>query len=104
MTCVYDALFSEATKLRSEDDVESLPEGPPLNEGTCLARPYGSLSIYLVTGYPTPLRHHIETYETLLDFAFDEGKVWNVPPLVLDAVPLGPPIVSGPERSRSFNR
>ncbi len=102
-TSVYDALFSDVIKLRTEEDVESLPEGPPLNEGTCLVRPYGELSIYLVTGYPMPQRHLIETYETLIDFAFTESKVWNVPPLVLDSVPLGPPIMSGPERARMFN-
>lgn len=101
---VYDALFNEITHLRDEPDLEALPEGPTLNEGTCLARPYGSLSIYLVTGYPSPTRHHVETYETLVDFRFDESKVWNVPPIVLETVPLGRPLVSGPDRQARFNR
>ncbi len=99
---VYDALWGEVENLVSSFDVEQIAEGFELGEGTCLIRPDGDITIHLLVS-PAPgetVRCFIPTYESLLDFAFDEGRVRNVPRLLIEAVPPGPELVSAADRAQ----
>lgn len=101
-SAVYDALWSEVDGLVSAFDVALIEEGHELGEGTCLVRPDGSLAIHLLTS-PQPgevVRCFVPTYESLLDFGFDEAKVRDVPPLLLDSIPAGPELTSAADRLR----
>lgn len=101
-SAVYDALWNEVEGLVSSFDVDTIELGPPLVEGSCLIRPDGDVAIHLLTATAEgPIRHFVPTYESLLDFAFDEGRVRNVPRLLLDAVPAGEDLVSAADRARS---
>lgn len=98
---VYDALWSEVEGLVSSFDVELIEQGPELGEGACLVRADGELAIHLLTAPDgAPQRRFIPTYESLLDFAFDEAKVRNVPGLLLQAVAPGPELTSAADRLR----
>jgi hypothetical protein len=100
-SAVYDALFSEITGLVTFSDVALIAEGPELGDGTCLIRADESLFIYLVmrSAEGQVRRHFIPTYESLLDFCFDESKVRNVPPIVMEAIPEGEELVSAGDRA-----
>ena len=102
-TAVYDALWSETTRLVPFEGVNWITSGPDLDDGTCLIRPDGGLPIYLLarSGNGHVLRHFIPTYESLLDFAFDEGKVRSVPPLVIEGLQEGMELVSAGDRARN---
>ncbi|MDP8916958.1 MAG: hypothetical protein M3M95_07145 [Pseudomonadota bacterium] len=97
---VYDSLFSEVTGLLPYEGVEWITEGPVLEEGTCLIRADETLSIYLVTRRfnGQVVRHFIPTYESLVDFGFDQGKVRNVPPLVVEGLHEGVELTSAADR------
>lgn len=89
---VHDALFSSTEGHTAAESVDNILRGPDLNDGTCLVRGDGEdSSIYLVTGFPaTDVRRHlIVSWETFLEFGFDEELVRTVPALILDAVPAG---------------
>lgn len=97
---VYDALWSEVDGLVSAFDVEAIALGPELGEGTCLVRADGDVAIHLLTA-PAPgeiVRCFIPTLESLQDYGFDQTLVRNVPPLLIQAVPAGPDLVSAPDR------
>lgn len=98
---VYDGLWSEVTGLVSYEDVESITRGPDLEPGVCLIRAEGSLSIHLVARSENGpvLRHFIPTYESLLDFGFDEGKVRNLPALLIDGLEEGFQLTSAADRA-----
>lgn len=103
---VYDALFDEVDGIEYVGDLDDVLAGNELNEGTCLVRGDGELSIYLLTGVPYsrwPLddvkRHFIPTYEDMLEFRFDEAKVRNLPILVLQAISIGEELTAATVRS-----
>lgn len=97
---VYDSLFSGVDSILFSADVEAIPEGPALEDGTCLVRPDGAPDIYLAAGDGDHARlFHVSSYETLLDFAFDEPKVQTVPRLIIEATPIGEPLQSAPDRA-----
>lgn len=98
---VYDSLFSEVTGLLPYEGVEWITEGPALEEGTCLIRADETLSIHLLARASNGqvVRHFIPTYESLVDFGFDENKVRNVPPLVIEALHEGVELVSAADRA-----
>ncbi len=100
-SAVYDALYSEITGIVTFSDVGLIAQGPDLGDGTCLIRADESVFIYLVTrsAEGQVRRHFIPTYESLLDFGFDEGKVRNVPPILMEAVPEGEELVSAGDRA-----
>ena len=98
---VYDALWNEVDGLVSAFDVEQIALGPELGEGTCLVRPDGDVAIHLLTS-PAPgevVCCFIPTYESLLDYGFDESRVRNVPALLIQAAPAGPEIRSAADRT-----
>lgn len=95
---VYDSLWSEVDRVVPSDEIDAIALGPELNDGTCLIRPRGFLSIYLLTGARHVHRLFIPTFETLRDFGFDEAKVHDIPPLVLEAIPDGGTIESAADR------
>lgn len=97
-TEVYDSLWSEIDGLVYREDVAEIAMAEELNAGTCLIRAEGGLSIYLLTGSPQVKRYFIPTWESLVDFGFDEAKVKSIPPLALEGVPLAGEIVSGADR------
>lgn len=101
-TTVYDALWSETTGLVPFEGLEWIVEGPMLEEGTCLIRGAGSVSVHLLARSDggQVLRHFIPTYESLLDFGFDGGKVREVPPLVIEGLREGVELVSAADRAR----
>lgn len=98
---VFDALFSEVERLVPYERVDRIALGPELGDGACLVRADGALSIYLVTraGNGRVQKHFIPTYESLLDFAFDESKVRGVPSLLIEALPDGVDLVSAADRA-----
>ncbi len=100
-TAVYDALWSETTGLVPFEGVRWITPGPDLADGTCLIRADGGLSIFLLarTDNGQVLRHFIPTYESLLDFAFDEGKVRSVPPLMIEGLVEGIELTSAGDRA-----
>lgn len=97
---VYDALFNEVEGLVPYEGVERILLGPELGEGTCLIRADGALAIYLLTraGNGQIQRHFIPTYESLLDFGFDEAKVRSVPSLVIEGLDEGVELTSAADR------
>jgi hypothetical protein len=104
---VYENLFSEAENLHPAADIDDIDEGPQLNEGTCLIKGVNQHAIYLVTGAPNLFirKHHIVSYETLLDYGFDESKIHILPDIVVNSIPEGKPIISGSDRaSREGNK
>ncbi len=97
---VYDSLFSGTEAILLSADLEAIAEGPVLDDGACLVRPDGELDIYLATGAGEQTRlFHVPTYESLLDFDFDEAKVHTVPRLIVEAMPAGEPLESAPDRA-----
>ena len=101
-SAVYDALFSEVEGLVPYQGVERILLGPELEEGTCLIRADEGLSIYLLAraGNGEVQRHFIPTYESLLDFRFDEAKVRAVSPLVIEGLNEGADLTSAADRDR----
>jgi len=101
-TTVYDTLFGEVTRLVNTPDVEHVTRGPDLAEGACLIRPDGDLVIYLLTrGADGAVRKHfIPTYESLVDFGFDETKVRQVPSLLVEGLTAGADLVSAADRAK----
>jgi len=97
---VYQALFAGADDLIFSEDIPSITMGPELNDGTCLVRPIGSHTIFLVTGRAPPRRYHVPTYESFTDFGFNERAVIDVPALILEAVELGGELTSTFDRTR----
>jgi hypothetical protein len=100
-SAVYDSFWSETSGLVPFDGVEWITLGPELGEGSCLVRADETLSIYLVarTDSGAVLRHFIPTYESLLDYGFDEVKVRNIPPLVLEGLMEGMELTSAADRA-----
>lgn len=100
-SAVYDSLFSEVEGLVPYEGVDGIQLGPELGEGTCLIRAEGALSIYLLTRTEGGQveRLFIPTYESLLDFGFDEGKVRSVSPLVIDGLEEGMELTSAADRA-----
>ncbi len=89
---VHDALFIGAEGHTAVESVDDLMRGPDLNEGTCIVR--GDLAddgVYLLTGFPAAevRRHHVFSWETFVDFGFDERLIRVTPGLLLSAIPLG---------------
>jgi hypothetical protein len=99
-SAVFDALFSEVEKLVPFQGVDRIPLGPELGEGTCLIRADGALSIYLLARASNGQvqKHFIPTYESLVDFAFNEGAVRAVSPLVIEGLQDGVDLVSAADR------
>lgn len=98
---VYDSLWTEVSGLVAYEGLEWITRGPDLGHGTCLVRAEGSLSIHLLTRAEggTVLRHFIPTYESFLDFGFDEGKVRNLPFLVVQGLEEGIELTSAADRA-----
>jgi hypothetical protein len=96
---VYDALWSEVAGLVTSHDIDSIALGDDLAEGTCLIRADDTVFIHLLTVIGGEVRRcFIPNYESLVDFAFDEAKVINVPPLLLQGVAAGRDITSAASR------
>ena len=95
----YAALFDEE-RIVDDAGLEEIARGPDLHPGTCLVRPAGSSSIYLVFGRPRLVRHFIPTLESFDEFGFSMAQVVEVPPIVLDAVPVGPEIEGAADHVR----
>lgn len=87
----YSSLFGKTDGLMIVDYIDSLKIGPDIQEGTFLARPDGSLDIYLImrTSPDSLRRHHIPNWETFCEFEFDQTKLQDVPPALLKALPSG---------------
>jgi hypothetical protein len=93
---VYDALWSEIDRLVQFEEADSVELGEELVDGTCLVRAEGTLPIYLLTVMGGEVRRFfIPTYEALLAYGFDEGKVRELPHLVLRAIPSGDELTAG---------
>ncbi|TXM94235.1 hypothetical protein [Methylobacterium sp. WL116] len=92
----FCSLFSTADDLMTVDCTDTIKVGPDVQEGSFLARPDGSLDIYLVLRiFPDYLiRHHIPNWETFCDFGFDEAKLRIVPAVMLTTLPGGGDITS----------
>jgi hypothetical protein len=98
---VYDALFSDVEALIFNDDVQSITMGPELAPGTCLVRPKGLSSIFLVTGRGSLVeKYYIPTYESFITFGFNMDTVVDVPPILLDAVALSGELTSSLDSKR----
>lgn len=98
-TAVYDALWSEIAGLVTSHDIDSIALGDDLSEGSCLVRADETVFIHLLTVIGGEVRRcFIPNYESLLDFGFDEAKVRNVPPLMLQGVPVGRDLTSAASR------
>ena len=93
-SAVFDSLFVPNVLVEEFADIESVVEGPDLNEGTCLVSNADNGVVYLVFGSPAIniRKHAIETYETFKALGFDDALVRLVPSLVLSAIPSGRPI------------
>ena len=93
-SAVFDSLFVPSVLVEEFADIESIVEGPDLNEGTCLVSNADNGVIYLVFGSPAIniRKHVVETYETFKALGFDDALVRLVPSLVLSAIPSGRPI------------
>ena len=87
---VYDALFSSIDLLELES-VEPILRGPDLVDGTCLASSEEGGAIFLLTGFPDEeiRKHHIRSYESFVDFGFDEAKVRRLPKLAIAGIRTG---------------
>ena len=99
---VHDALFVGVEGHTAVESVDGLMRGPDLNEGTCLVRGDGEdEGTYLVTGFPSAevRRHHIFSWQTFVDFGFDEQRVRLTPGLLLSAIPLGRELRSSAARA-----
>ena len=101
-TAVYDSLFGEVTRLVNTPDVEHITRGPDLDEGTCLIRADGDLAIHLLTRTADGAvrRHFVPTYESLLDFGFDETRVRQIPSLLVEGLAAGADLVSAADRAK----
>jgi len=95
----YDRLFSEVERLITSVDVDSIKRGEDLDEDVCLVRPEGGHQIFLVTGSGENIRrHHIVSFETLVDFGFDIVKTREVPSILVRALSEGEPLTSAARR------
>lgn len=96
---VYQSLFAEAEALVHSDEIPSIAMGPELNDGTCLIRAQDTTGIFLITGrYPKVAKHYIPSFESFTDFGFSLAAVKDVPPILLEHVPLAPELVSFRDR------
>ena len=97
---VYDALFRDTSGLVAYANVDEVRLGDEMAEGSCLIRADHSLPIFLLTASPAgPRRHLILSYETFVDFGFDEAKVRSLPVLALEAITQGADLVSAADRA-----
>ena len=98
---VYAALFADGTDLTTYEGVEWIALGHEIGEGACLIRADGSLSIHLLTRDERGQvqKHFVPTYESLLDFGFDESKVRSVSPLVVEGLADGAELRSAADRA-----
>ncbi|MEH3116743.1 MAG: hypothetical protein PGN25_03830 [Methylorubrum populi] len=98
---VYQALFTGPDELVFSEDIPSITMGPELNDGTCLVRPGGAHTIFLVTGRAPAIRkYYIPSYENFTDFGFNQAAVIEVPALMLEAVEFGGELTSTFDRTR----
>ncbi|GJE53271.1 hypothetical protein GOFOIKOB_6349 [Methylobacterium tardum] len=93
----YEALFADE-RIIEHNEVETIAQGPDLHPGSCLARPNGSSAIYLVFGRPRLARYFIPTLASFDEFGFSMAKVLDVPPILLDAIPVGPELEGAADR------
>lgn len=93
----YSALFADE-RVVERHEIQTIAQGPDLHPGSCLARPSGSSSIYLVFGWPHLTRYFIPTLESFAEFGFNMALVIDVPPILLDAIPVGPELEGAADR------
>ncbi|MEH3116213.1 MAG: hypothetical protein PGN25_00925 [Methylorubrum populi] len=79
-------------------DLETIAVGPELSPEARLLRPAGLPYVYLVFGAPKTIRCLVATLETFLEFRFSASRVVDVPPIVLDAIPVGPELQGAADR------
>lgn len=97
---ICDRLFGDTQDLTVTEELASIAEGPPLEDGTCLVRQEGEPFIFLLTRAPDGIRlHHVASYESFVDFRFDEARVMDVPRLLLGQVEHGRKLSSAADRA-----
>jgi hypothetical protein len=86
---IYNRLFVDWKSIEPVQDVESIPNGPPLSDGAVLVSAEGGDKLYLVD---RGVRRLIGSDELFEKYGFNRKKVAVVPPLVLESVPAGRPL------------
>jgi hypothetical protein len=86
---IYNRLFVDWKSIEPVQDIESIPNGPPLSDGAVLVSAEGGDKLYLVD---RGVRRLIGSDELFEKYGFNRKKVAVVPPLVLESVPAGRPL------------
>ena len=82
----YHNLFANDPTLTLTPEVPDIADGPAITPGAILARAKGANEIYLISN---KVKRHIATNKVLHKYQF-EGKVVDVPPVLLDIIESGP--------------
>jgi hypothetical protein len=86
---IYNRLFVDWKSIEPVEDIESIPNGPPLSDGAVLVSAEGGDKLYLVD---RGVRRLIGSDDLFEKYGFNRKKVAVVPPLVLESVPAGRPL------------
>jgi hypothetical protein len=86
---IYNRLFVDWKSIEPVQDIESIPNGPPLSDGAVLVSAEGGDKLYLVD---RGVRRLIGSDELFEKYGFSRKKVAVVPPLVIESVPAGRPL------------
>jgi len=88
----FDLLFgADWANVRVGDpDMNSIPFGRPLAEGTYLARAEGREDIYLIS--PFGVKRRLQDKTTLEKYNFDQSKIKRLSVQELDSFLEGPPV------------
>ena len=71
-------------------DVDSIETGQPISVGAILAAPVGSGTIYLLD---CGVKRHITAPSVMNKYNFNWDRVYKLPPIAIDNIPTGDPIV-----------
>jgi hypothetical protein len=99
----YDALFSDTSAILILPDLSSIPEGPEINDGSCLVSASKAGPAYFVTGQAPTQKYLVPSADIFSDFGFCLEKILAVPSIVAKAVPEGPELMSSKEREAQLS-
>ncbi len=84
------SLFKGAENIAVSDEIEFIAVGPTLEDGTSLVQGLDGGAIYLLVNRAGgPQLCPISSWESFLDFGFDETKVHKVPQPLLECITRG---------------
>jgi hypothetical protein len=82
----YNNLFANWDNVIVSIEVNEITSGPDITNGAVLARPSGQAPIYLLDQNQ---KRHIQSPATMAKYSFNGGRVYQIPPAIMDSIYTG---------------